>query len=186
MATQTVGFDIDLTKGTHSGTTYADGVLKLIPQGDLFSEAGGYWISDVIDLKDSFTVYDNVVINRSETNAATVVISTSTSADGSTFDEFAALSMSNKIESTKRRYIKVKIELFPGYTEAILSASDFNAEEEAKFTNTAFLAFDGTLSLRKSYAEQMSIDSSWAESGTLLRKAINLDAFKKIDTVGVK
>lgn len=187
MAIEQIGLPIDLTTGNHFGTEYSVGVLKLSPTGNSGGQplypTSGYWVSDTINLLDKITEYGNVVFNRVDTNSSAMSISTATSDDGITFDPFIPLNMTGKIESVKRLYIQVKVEMFAGFGNVTAMITDFDLVDRSKFTASDYVEFNGSLTLKKNYNEPMVEDTTWAGSGTLLRHTINLDELRKIDTI---
>lgn len=189
MAIEQLGFPIDLTKGNHNGTELVNGVLKLVSTGVSGNvpiyPLSGYWESNIIDLLDNFTDYGNLVYNRLDTTNASVVISTSTSDDGITFDTYVPLNMSGKISSVKRLFIKVKIELFAGYGNVLATLTDFNSTDKPKWNTTPYVEFNGSLKLKRNYSEVMVKDNTWTGTGTLLRHTIDLDELRKIDTIDI-
>jgi hypothetical protein len=184
--THTIGFTVDLSKGTFNNTVFDEemNVLRLLEvaedeSGNTVYSNSGDWISDVIDLKGSFTEFNNLI--KSVALSGSYKIFTRTSSDSEVWDDWEEISESNDIVSEPKRYIQLKVEIYGQLSDSTFVLDDFNGS--AEFDN-AYVNYDsGVLELKKVYERDMTIDDSWTEDGYLFRKKILIDEFKKINSL---
>ncbi|RJS60103.1 hypothetical protein [Bacillus sp. PK3_68] len=72
-----------------------------------------------------------------------------------------------------------------GVQDIVKTEISFDNADASDFTTSDYIRFDGAMSLKTNYTETMTQEASWTDTGSLLRKSINLDHFKKINTIGV-
>jgi hypothetical protein len=117
--------------------------------------------------------------------AGAVTISTATSTDGVTFTSYAPLNTDNTVASPTGRYIKFKVDMTGGGQVQNRLLMDYVAGDAGTYQTDAQVLFDGSMHLKNNYSDIMSLDTSFTDTGTLLRKSINKSSFKTIEKVQV-
>jgi hypothetical protein len=157
---------------------------------NLYSPTGTYE-SPVLDLGDNFkdiVKIDQIIDIPSVTagqTAASVKLYTSTSSDNITFSDWQPVNPDGTITSPSARYIKVKVELIGGGEIQEKTIYDFASAESANFQNNDKVIFNDSLKLKTQYIDTMTVDTSFTDTGTLLRKSIEKASFKAIEKVEV-
>ncbi|OLN21696.1 hypothetical protein BTO30_13415 [Domibacillus antri] len=70
-----------------------------------------------------------------------------------------------------------------GIQNVVKTEVGFDNSDAADFDESEYVIFDGAMNLKTNYTYQMTEDATWVESGTLLKCAINMGNFKKIDKI---
>lgn len=190
--TKEIGIDTGIGVGIYHNTEFVDGKIQLkkvskTDTGKPVYEMNGYWESEVIDLVDKFKEYDRIALSKLQEITDVYSIMTRTSSDGITFDEYIATTPEGKIQSETKRYIQVKVNLFAGLSNESDLVSDFTSPSAIEdWENNKFIETDGVLKLKKEYQLEMNKDNTWADEGSLHRKLIKKENWKKIDSIGVE
>ena len=151
----------------------------------------GTYESPVLDLGDNFkniVKIDQIIDIPSVTTgqtAASVKLYTSTSSDNVTFSDWQPANPDGTIVSPSARYIKVKAELVGGGEVQEKTIYDFTSTETSNFETNDKVVFDGSLKLKTTYTDNMTVDDSFTDTGTLLRKTIDKTQFKAIEKIEV-
>jgi F5/8 type C domain len=114
-----------------------------------------------------------------------ISVYTATSADGITFSNWQPVNSDGTITSPQGRYIKIKVELMAGGEIQEKLIYDFTENEDSNFESNPYVQFNGSLSLKTLYIENMLVDTSFSEEGILLRKTIDKTKFKAIEKIEV-
>jgi hypothetical protein len=176
---------VDLTLGTHTNTELVSGKVQLKKADIVNFFASGSYESSIIDLGENFkSLYklENTFTTPAGTTAKVYVAS---SQDGVTFTPYTILNSDNTIATPSGRYVKVKVELTSGYVLKEALVNDFLASESAKFQVNDKIVLDGSAKLKTAYSSQMVADTSYAETGSLLKVPINKEIYKSIEKVEV-
>lgn len=145
----------------------------------------GFYESPIIDCGDNFKSL-NKVENTLMVPVDTIVnLYTATSTDGITFSTYLPLNTDGTIASTSGRYIKIKVELIGNYTVNTRTINDFIATEVNQFQPNNYLILDGSAHMKVNYNDVMTVDPTFTDTGTLLKKTINKVSFKSIEKVEV-
>ncbi|MED4883924.1 hypothetical protein [Bacillus smithii] len=186
-----VGIPIDLTRGVFNNVEFINGKLQLsekeiLPNGKKRYYEFGFWESEVIDLIDKFKDFDKIVANIIRYTNDQITIYTRTSNDGLSWTPYTPLNADNTIASPIGRYIQIKVSFTAGITDKVMTVYDFTNSESVNFQNNDKVIFDGSLKLKTQYADTMTVDTSFTDTGTLLRKTINKNQFKSIESIKVQ
>jgi hypothetical protein len=113
-------------------------------------------------------------------------IYTATSTDNQTFTDYEPLNSDDTIASPDGRYIKVKIVLPAAAGLKEQPVYDFSANDESvKFQENNYIDFTNSLKLKTNYIENMIIDDSYTEEGTIFKTTIDKTKFQSIDKIEV-
>jgi hypothetical protein len=181
---------VDLTAGVMTNTEFANGKIQLkvtSPQGatpTTYSPSGSYE-SPVLDLGDNYKSFVNLNQIINVPTGTSLVFSTSTSTDGVNFSAYQSVNSDGTIASPAGRYIKVKVDLTGGVTTQNRTLNDFATSESSQFQGDSQIVFDGSLHLKTSYSDPMAVDTSFTDTGILLRKTIDKSSYKTIEKVSV-
>lgn len=168
--------------GTHRNTEIDEvtGHLRLAQvdvdgSGNPIYAEEGTWISKVINLEDKFLDFEKVVTTHITNGASSFTISTRTSANSMNWSEWTAIAVDGTIQSETKQYIQVKIDLFAGFVtdNFKISNSDFEINE--------FVEASNSLTLKREYQHDMTLDSKWTDVGSLHRKKITREDWVRID-----
>lgn len=187
-----IGISIGIGQGNFVGTEFIDGTLRLKKTSETESlepiyVSEGYWESKVIDMVDKFKEYDKIAVTKTQFTNDLYKIETRTSDDGSNFDPYLAISAGGNIISSTKRYIQVKITLYAGYLSEMFTISNFNSTSDVSMWNeNKHIETDGTLKLKRKYDLKMNVDTSWNDTGFLLRRPITRSDWRKIDSLNIK
>lgn len=172
--------------GTHRNTEIDEvtGRLRLAQvdvdgSGNPIYAEEGTWISKVINLEDKFLDFEKVVTTHITNGGSSFTISTRTSANSMDWSEWTAIAVDGTIQSETKQYIQVKIDLFAGFVtdNFKISNSDFEFNE--------FVEASNSLRLKREYQQDMTLDSSWSDTGSVHRKKITRDEWLRIDKLNV-
>lgn len=194
MPLQTIGFPIDLSKGSHLNTEYKEERIQLkelglTNTGKTIYATHGEWVSDVVDIQDEYNSLENLAMSTVvATNGSTYNAYTRTSKNGVLWEEYRLVEESTgAMTSTKNKFVQIKLE-FIGKKEKV----DFIAETFSKNTSknsyidNGYIDIDEGLKLKRNYDYKMVEDSSWKDEGFLLRKKIKKSDLKKIDSLAIR
>ncbi|MGG0667635.1 hypothetical protein ABE073_03810 [Lederbergia citrisecunda] len=189
--TKEIGIPLGIDKGTFNNTEYISNSIQLKEIGRTDSDEPvyveeGYWESEVIDLVDKFREYDKVALSKTQDGNSVYAILTKTSDDGINFTDYIATTPDGKIQAETKRYIQIKIVLYAGFVSDTLKISSFDSALEVNnWNNTSFVEMSDGLKLKKNYSFEMIKDTSWDNEGSLLRKTVNINDWKKINSLTV-
>lgn len=99
-----IGIGLGKTLDVTDCDWYVDSIFQ--PQATIT----GQWTSQILDLSASVTAFGTLIIDK-YLGSGSITISTATSADAGTWDSWVAVSGDGTINSTLRRYIKIKIDM---------------------------------------------------------------------------
>lgn len=190
--TKEIGIPIGIGSGNHINTEFINGYLQLKVAGETENqeaayEKEGYWESKVVDTVDKFREYDKIAVTKIQLTKDLYKIETRTSDDGVSFNEYISITASSHILSPKKRYIQIKITLYAGLLSEVIVLSDFNSLDDVnKWEDNTYIETDGVLKLKRDYQFEMIEDTSWSDEGSLHRKLIVRDEWKRIDKIGVE
>lgn len=190
--TKEIGISIGIGQGNYVNTEFIEGSLKLKKAAETETqqpiyEKEGYWESRVIDTVDKFREYDKIAVTKTQFTKDLYKIETRTSDNGIDFNSYIALSAGSAVLSPKKRYIQVKITLYAGYLGESFTISNFNTPSDVnKFQDNTYIETNGVLKLKREYELLMTEDVSWTNEGTLHRKLVNRNLWKRIDKIGVE
>lgn len=179
----------DITRGVFTDVVINSGKLELAKskEGATDYKKTGAWLSEAIDMGDNFKRLMGISTTVNVPTETSLLVYTSTSADGVTYESFKPLNSDGTIASTSNRYIKIKLE-FVGKPEvqAERNILDFVAADSSKFTASNFVTFDGALKVKTLFVTQMTKDATFTETGALMRAPLDRSLFKSINTIEVK
>ena len=140
----------------------------------------GYWISELVELKDKFKEFDKVVLDKVlEGNSQTKVF-TRTSENSTVFTEWEPL-VGNEIAQEPSKYVQVKIELESGYTTSTKETSFVNKELEGLVKDSKHFVSDSDgVKLAKSVPYYMKKSQITLEEGLVSEVEINIDDFESV------
>ncbi|QJI52477.1 hypothetical protein [Psychrobacillus phage Perkons] len=191
--TKEIGVSLGVDKGTFHNTNFTTGKLQLNKVGETedlkpLYATNGYWESEVIDLVDKFKEYDKIVLSKTQFTQDFYEVLTRTSDDNSTFSEYKVVAMDGKVQSPTKRYIQIKINFEAGMISQEFLISNFNNVTDIQAWSNADLVEtkDGVLKLKRDYVFPMAKDVTWSSEGSLHRKKIARNEWKKINTLGVE
>lgn len=191
--TKEIGLTIGVDKGIFNNAFYdsTDNTIKLaITDTDgfgnpIYAEQGS-WISEVINLSDKFLDYDKVFTNHTDNGASSIAISTRTSHDSMTWDDWTPVALDGTIQSETKQFIQVRIDFFAGYVTDVFLISEFDNEEDRDlFTDKTYIDTSNGLRLKREYEWDMTKDATWTDTGSLHRKAISRADWLRVDKLNV-
>lgn len=191
MATHSIGLVIDITKGAHDNTEIFNGKLRLRKTGEDYTSTNvyvnsGFWLSEKIDLVDKYNSLENLAISSIVNGSSTYKAFTRTSDDSITWDNYVEINYINgKMMSVPKRFIQIRIEFIGGKQTKTDTVHDFDGGKSALFVNNKFIKLDGNLQLRKEYSDNMTLDTTWSDTGFLFRKKISRTDFKKVNSISI-
>lgn len=176
-----IGLGIEVEKGEfHNCEINEDGFIVLTKDESSQNHKQGYWISELVELKDKFKEFDKVVLDKIlEGNSQTKVL-TRTSEDGTVFTEWKPL-LGNEIAQEPSKYAQVKIELESGYTTSIKETSFVNKELGGLVKDSKHFVSDSDgVKLAKSVPYYMKKSQIILEEGLVSEVEINIDDFESV------
>ncbi|MCU6710082.1 hypothetical protein M6D81_15400 [Paenibacillus sp. J5C_2022] len=184
-----IGIPIDISKGVFNNVELLDGKIVLSVQ-DVFNSKSvfynsGFWESEAIDLVGAYKDFDKIVLSKVHQTIDSIAVYFRTSNDGFNWSSYAEVGTDGSIPSPIGRYVQVKVSFTAGLTNETVTAVDFNSDEKANFQQNDFIEMDGSLKLKKNYSDKMTIDQSWNEEGSLLRRTVRKSDFKRIDSLKI-
>ena len=192
--TKEIGIDIGVGIGKFHNTEFIDGVIQLKKANKIYGDKNyyefeGYWESKVIDLVDKFREYDRVALSKKQETRDNYVILTRVSDNGVDFDDYVATTPEGKVQSEMKRFIQIKIVFFAGLLIEEKTLHSFESENEIEnWENNKYITIDSeshVLKIKKDYNSIMEKDTAWSEDGTLHRKLISRNEWKRIDSLSV-
>ncbi|MGM7634150.1 hypothetical protein [Bacillus sp. Hm123] len=78
------------------------------------------------------------------------------------------------------------LRLTAGSQDVVKTEIGFDNSDVSDFEESQYIIFDGSMKLKNYYLYHMKEDVTWADVGILLRKKINLDDFKEINSIEIK
>lgn len=190
--TKEIGISFDVGQGDFINTEIVDGSLRLkiaeeSSNDEPIYEKEGYWESKVLDMVDKFREYDKLAVTKTQYTKDLYKIETRTSDDGDNFNEYIALSASSHILSPMKRYIQIRITLYAGLLSETIVLSEFDSPEDVnEWEDNTYIETDGALKLKREYQFEMEEDMSWSDEGSLHRKLVSRDEWRRIDRIGVE
>lgn len=184
--TKQIGLPIE-NKGTYFNTSFdeATGTIGLkktyVDANNLpVYKEEGYWISEIIDLKDKFDSYEKVFTTHTDYGASSIAIYTRTSTDNTAWSEWKAIAYDGSILSPINRYVQVKIEFYAGFITDVYLApkADFMGEN-------MFVEDNSGLRLKRNYNFDMTMDDTWTDEGSIHKKKITRDEWVRIDSLNL-
>lgn len=175
----------NLANGILFNTVFTGDAIQLLTQEDSAFPATGSYETSIIDLGDNFKELKKIERTLNEPEGCAITWLTATSNDGTSFSEYVLLNSDNTIASPSARYVKIKAELMAKKEIKETVVHEFLEEERNAFQENNFLVWDGSVKLKTSYKEEMEIDSSFIETGTLLKRTISKMEFKEITKIEV-
>lgn len=150
----------------------------------------GYWESEVIDLVDKFRDYDRVALSKEQQTKDNYAILTRVSDNGIEFDDYIATTPDGKVQSEMKRFIQIRVVFFAGLLIEEKTLHSFESESEIEdWENNKYITIDSeshVLKIKRDYDLIMEKDTTWIEDGTLHRKLINRNEWKRIDSLFVE
>lgn len=179
---KTIGINIG-TEGTFSNTELIDSKiqLRIEKQSPLEYFKVGTWTSNIVDIGDNFKDYGKVIISSTGDTTTKIKTFTRSSSDGVNFGQWMELTEDGYINSLKNRYIQVRIELHAGSILTTVILTNDSYIENNSFTENK----ENVLQLKRDYQFDMSLDSSWVDTGSLHRYKIDRREWLKIDRMEV-
>ncbi|WP_068620004.1 hypothetical protein [Paenibacillus tuaregi] len=186
---QEIGVPIDLSKGYFKNMVYVNGALQLQEirkddNGVSLYPSSGFWESEPVYIKDKITTFKNVAKNITVKGSGTYKIYTSSSPDGEAWVDYQPINTDGSVNSPKDSYVKLKVEVFAGETNATITVDEFT--EQGKYTNPYVNSDTGALEIKKIYSSSSEKDNSWTDSGVLFVNKVQKSNFKKLDMVKVE
>lgn len=180
-----IGLPIGVS-GTHNHTEIdsATGYLRLTQvdtdgQGNPVYAEEGTWVSDVINLEDKFHDFEKVFASNIDNGTSSFAILTRVSDNNINWSDWVAVGYDGAILSDTKQYIQVRVDLFAGFvTDVFLVAN-------ADFESNEFVEDSNGLKLKRNYQYDMTLDSTWSDTGSLHRKKINRNEWVRIDRLNV-
>lgn len=178
-----IGLSIGVS-GTHKNTEIDEtGKLKLKAMAydasgiPIYAESGS-WTSDVVDLEDNFNDFEKVFVTSENSGSSSYAVLTRVSKDNQVWSDWTPVAMDGTIQSDTMRYIQVKIDLFAGFVDDVITLvnSDFANE---------FVDCTENIKLKRDYEFGMTPDSTWVNEGILHRKKITRNEWIRIDKLNV-
>lgn len=163
--------------------------LKSISQdssGNNIYANSGTWTSEIIDIGDNFNAYGKLFASEVKQGDSSIKLETRTSSDGNNFEEWQEVSSDGTINSTKNKFIQVKVTFYVGYGDLNFYISQGNNADDAKNVfNNDFIDTSNGITLKRDYEFNMTKDTSWNSEGELHRKLITRNEWSRIDKMNV-
>lgn len=187
-----IGLSIGVS-GTHDKTKINKdtGFLELVDidvdgEGRPVYTEKGSWTSDVIDLGDIFQDFEKVFTDSKVNGASSFAVLTRVSDNGRDWSDWVAIAEDGTIQSETKQHIQVRIDLFAGFVTDVFLISEFNnVDDVSLFEPNHFVETSNGLRLKREYEYDMTLDSTWSDTGGLHRKKITRDEWVSIDKLKV-
>lgn len=175
-----IGLPIN-NEGTFNNTVVVDDTIQISKKSNGLLNSDGTWTSRTIDIGDKFREFGKLLTSDSSTGNGKVEVSTRTSADSVTYEEWRAVSSEGDILSTKNRYIQVRLKLIADVGQLTEEITIEKINDNNEFTEIV----DGNLQLKREFEFDMIVDDSWTGEGKIHRKLIRRDDWTRIDKLNV-
>ncbi|MCG7406376.1 hypothetical protein MH117_03030 [Paenibacillus sp. ACRRX] len=187
--TQEIKLPIDLQMGTFNKTILKDGKLQLSEitkddKGNTVYEPSGTWESSIIPIHDQVASFHQISSNTVVSgNGGSYTIYVQSSADKITWSPYVEVDVqTGNMQTPKNKFVRIKIEFSSSPTDATFTVDAF---DKGKYNKETITSNTGALGLKKEYTYKYEFDGSWKGTGTLLRKKIEHQKFKKINALEV-
>lgn len=186
-----IGLSIN-TDGTFNNTELGeDGKVRLKIVGktdkgeDVYAKEGE-WTSKVINIGDNFREFGKLFTNHTPKGTSSAESFSRTSDNGTVFDDWVKVSEDGTINSKKRVYIQVKVVFKAGKVADIKTPGDIKVPAGTSlFAENEYIETNGSLKLKRKYQQDMAIDESWTEEGSLHRIKVSRDEWIRIDSLNI-
>lgn len=175
-----IGLPIN-NEGTFVNAIVKDDTIQISTKSNGLLNSDGTWTSRTIDIGDKFREFGKLLTSNSSTGNGRIEVSTRTSSDSVTYEEWRLVSSEGDITSTKNRYIQIRIKLIAdiGELNDVITVEKINENNE--FTEV----LDGVIQLKREYEFDMTKDTSWSSEGQLFRKPVIRSEWTRLDYLEV-